>query len=160
MLTLAELKRRGLASGRLVWIGLRPQRRAPMRSVTEVAALAGRGLAGDRYRPGRSDKRQVSLIQAEHLVAVGRLLGRAEPPAGLLRRNLVIEGVNLIALKEFPFRIGEAVFELSGPCHPCSRMEEALGDGGYNAMRGHGGWTARVLDPGRLRLGDPVEPLC
>jgi MOSC domain-containing protein YiiM len=48
---------------------------------------------------------------------------------------VLVEGINLLSLKGKQFRIGEAVFEYSGECHPCSRMEEALGAGGYNAMR-------------------------
>jgi MOSC domain-containing protein YiiM len=68
----------------------------------------------------------------------------------------LVEGVNLLSLKGKQFRIGEAVFEYSGECHPCSRMEEALGVGGYNAMRGHGGITARVLSSGEIKTGDTV----
>jgi MOSC domain-containing protein YiiM len=69
------------------------------------------------------------------------------------------EGINLLALKGRRFQIGEAVLEGSGLCHPCSRMEEALGHGGYNAMRGHGGLTTRIVRSGRIALGDPVvEP--
>jgi MOSC domain-containing protein YiiM len=72
----------------------------------------------------------------------------------LLRHNLAIRGVNPLALKDRTFRIGEAVLQATGPCHPCSRMEQILGPGGYNAMRGHGGLTARILQSGRLRVGD------
>lgn len=65
-------------------------------------------------------------------------------------------GINLAALKGRCFRLGEALMEATGECHPCSRMEEILGPGGYNAVRGHGGITARVVERGAVRLGDPL----
>jgi MOSC domain-containing protein YiiM len=98
----------------------------------------------------------VTLIQAEHLEIVARLLGKAAIEPALVRRNIVVSGINLLALRSQEFQIGEAVLVGTGNCAPCSRMEEVLGPGGYNAMRGHGGITAAVVQPGVLRVGDSV----
>lgn len=145
--------------GQLEHILVRPARREEPVRVEKVRALPGRGLEGD-HRAGRpSDSpRQVTLIQAEHLPVITALTGVEATPERL-RRNLVVSGINLLALKERRFRVGGAVFEGSGLCHPCSRMEEALGPGGYNAVRGHGGILARVVEEGELTVGDALEPL-
>lgn len=141
--------------GRVEWIGLRPDRRAEMRSV-ETALISPNGLEGDRSRAG---KRAVTLIQQEHLAAIGSYLGQGSIAPEILRRNLVVSGVNLAALKGREVQVGEAVLRFTVICAPCSRMEEALGTGGYSAVRGHGGWCAEVLNPGRVRLGDAVQPV-
>lgn len=145
--------------GRLELILLRPARRAPTVRLERVIALPGRGLAGDhRSERMSSSARQVTLIQAEHLPVITALSGTEATPERL-RRNLVVSGINLLALKGRRFRIGGAVFGGAGLCHPCSRMEEALGPGGYNAVRGHGGLLARVLEEGEITVGDALEPL-
>lgn len=141
--------------GRVEWIGLRPARDVPMREVEEVEAEAGGGLTGDRYAGG-SGNRGVTLIQAEHLPTIAALSGHASVPPALLRRNVVVSGIPLIALRDRRFRIGEVLLEGVDACDPCSRMEAALGPGGYNAMRGHGGLCARILDGGKFRVGDAV----
>jgi MOSC domain-containing protein YiiM len=158
--------------GRLEAILSRPARRAPPVAVEQAHALAGHGIEGDHAasrvpRQPQGSKRQVTLIQAEHLPVIAALSGRADLDPdhypGLLRRNLVIAGLNLLAARPLyrdlnaRLRIGdEVILEITGACAPCSRMEEVLGPGGYNAMRGHGGVTARVLRGGVLRVGDPV----
>ena len=143
--------------GHVVWIGVRPARREALQVLDGVSAVPGSGLVGDRYR-GSAGKREVTLLQAEHLPVIASLLNRTEPIApGLLRRNLLVAGINLLGLQRRRFRIGDAVLEVTGLAHPCSRMEEALGPGGWNAMRGHGGITARVVTAGVIRLGAEVR---
>ncbi len=144
--------------GRVQWIGLRPARDVPMHEVSSAMAEAGRGLQGDRYGGG-SGKRSVTLIQAEHLPVIAALGGLAQLQPATLRRNLVVSGLPLMALKGRRFRIGGALFEGTAPCDPCSRMEAALGPGGYNAMRGHGGLCARILEGGLIQVGDALVPL-
>jgi MOSC domain-containing protein YiiM len=143
-------------AGRLEWIGLSSRRREPLEVVQEAQAEAGRGLAGDRHaKRGRPSKREVTVVCLEELELVGRLIGRVVEP-GEVRRNLVVSGLNLLALNKCRFQIGEVLLEGTGPCDPCSRMEEALGPGGLTAMRGHGGLCARVLQGGRVAVGDEV----
>lgn len=146
-------------TGEVRWMGLRPARRAPMTVVAEVEARVDAGLVGDRWRGRPGGKRQVTLIQAEHLAVIAALLGLERVDPAQLRRNIAVAGINLLALKGRRFRIGEAVLEATGPCDPCSRLEETFGPGGYNAVRGHGGINARVLQGGLIRLGDPVRML-
>ena len=127
-----------------------------LRSVREVEARIGTGLEGEHHARGGRSKRQVTLIQFEHLPAVASMCGRESIDPAWLRRNVAVAGINLLALKNRQFRVGEVLLEGTGLCHPCSRMETVLGPGGYQAMRGHGGITARVLRGGMFRLGDEV----
>lgn len=155
--TLRELMAHVPQRGRVRWIGVRPSRDEPMHELASVEAVVGKGLGGDRYRGrGMRGKRQVSLIQAEHLPVVAGFLEREQVEPALLRRNLVIEGINLKALQRLRFRVGGAVLEGSGPCAPCSKMDRRLGDGGYAALQGMGGIIARVIEPGTIALDAEV----
>lgn len=150
--------------GQVRWIGVRPASRAAMIELDAVEARRDEGLTGDHSRPSPRNARQVTFIQWEHLAVVSALLSRdADNPirAEDLRRNIAISGINLFSLKGRRFRIGQAVFETTGWCQPCARLEERLGLGTFQAMRGHGGITTRVLQGGVIRCGDKliVEPL-
>lgn len=143
--------------GKVEWIGVRAKKRAPLDTVTTIQVLP-LGLAGDHYA-GRSGKRSVTLIQQEHIETIASLLHREKIDPADLRRNIVVSGINLLALKGREFKIGTAVLKMTGLCHPCSRMEETFGDGGYNAVRGHGGINASVIITGEIKLQDKVEAL-
>ena len=136
-------------------MGIRPARRASMESLDNVSLTTEAGLVGDRYA-GRSAKRQVTLIQHEHLPVIASMLHLDEIEPALLRRNVCVSGINLLALKGKHFTIGTSTLAYTGLCHPCSRMEEVFGDGGYNAVRGHGGITASVVHSGTIALNDSV----
>ena len=142
--------------GTVAWIGIRPKRRAPLESVDLVDAVEGMGLKGDHFAGKPGSNRQVTLFQWEHLQTIASFMGTPLIEPQLLRRNIAVRGVNLLTLIDRRFRIGDAVLEGAGPCRPCSRMEENLGHGGWNAMRGHGGIIARVVQSGLIRLEDAV----
>lgn len=142
--------------GELVWIGLRPARGAHIITPLSATLIAARGIEGDRYETKRNGGRQVTLIASEAIAAIASYLGRECVQPALLRRNLVTRGINLIALKGKRFRVGPALLEFAGECAPCSRMEVTFGPGGYNAVRGHGGITARILESGEIRIGDAI----
>ncbi|UFH55988.1 MOSC domain-containing protein [Spirosoma sp. KNUC1025] len=144
--------------GRVEWIGIRPERREAVEVVNAIDVSEKKGIIGDHYS-GQSGNRHVTLIQAEHLPVVAALTGRNTLDPGLLRRNIVISGLNLLALKDHQLQIGEVILKVTGQCHPCSKMETALGPGGYNAMRGHGGLTAKVIKEGRIQVGNQVTVL-
>lgn len=145
--------------GQLEWIGIRPARREPMLAVAQAELEPGRGIVGDHYRPKRSGRREVTLIQYEHLSQIADRIGREGIDPELLRRNLVVSGLDIAVLQGRQFRIGAVVFEATGPCSPCSRMDEALGPEGRKAMSGRGGITAIILEGGAIHIGDTVEPL-
>lgn len=152
---LAALLNGPMRPGRVEWIGLRPARGAAMLVVERVVLDSVSGLAGDRYA-GRSGNRQVTLIGREDLAAIASYLGRDDVAPELVRRNIVTSGINLLALKGKRFWLGSALLEMTGDCHPCSQMEVNLGPGGYNAVRHHGGITARVVEDGEVAIGESV----
>ena len=160
MKTLRDLNAPPHIAGRVEAIIVRGSPREPARRIAATLAVAGIGLADDRLgQRGEAElsTRQVTLIQHEHLPVMAQLAQASAVDAVALRRNLVVSGINLLALKNARLQVGEAVLEIVGPCQPCSRMEEAIGPGGYAAMRGHGGMTARVLTGGPIRMGDAVR---
>ena len=157
MEVLQELLAGNSETGRVEWIGVSGSNRADIQFRESVRIVAG-GIEGDHHcRPSSSSSRQVTLIQGEHLPVVAAILQRSAIDPGLLRRNLVVTGINLAALKHQVFQIGSALLRGSGDCPPCSRMEENLGTGGYAAMLNHGGITAVVESEGVVCLGDAVR---
>lgn len=150
-----------LAPGKLEWIGLRPARKQAMVSVESAQALAELGLEGDhRCDKTSGSARQITLIAAESIDTIAAYIGMEEIDPSLLRRNLVVSGINLNVLRHQQFRIGDALFEATALCHPCVRMDQALGKGGAAAMFGYGGLCAKIIESGAIQRGDALIPVC
>lgn len=157
MSNMQELLRTIPQIGKVDLISVRSDRKNDPTVLEKVNITVENGLDGDHYS-GRSRKRQVTLIQAEHLKVVASILGKDEIDPLLTRRNIVVSGVNLLAFKNMQFQIGkDVILEMTGACHPCSKMEKNFGPGGYNAMRGHGGITTKVIQGGTIGVGDEVR---
>ena len=157
--TMADLRASFHQPGRIEWIGLRKTVRGSMLSVNHAIVEADRGLPGDHKSNRSGGTRQITLVQHEHLDVIAKLCGLPVVDPGMLRRNIVVSGLNLLALRDWRFQLGSALLAGSGACHPCSRMQENLGPGGYNAVRGHGGITAVILASGAITVGDSLVPL-
>lgn len=155
-------------TGKLEAIVVRPARRVEAIFIQSTLAIESVGLKHDRLgiQPKNAttiSNRQVTLIQAEHIEIVAKLMRLPYLPATTLRRNLVVSGINLLAIKplfkdqKHYLKIGQVLLEITGVCAPCSRMEALLGEGGYNVMRGHGGVNAKVMNGGELHVGDTAR---
>ena len=137
--------------------------RASVRAVDEAVAVAGRGLAGDRYERQSgtcSDwprDHEFTLIEAEVVELVEDEFGLRLAP-GESRRNVTTRGVRLNPLVGRRFRIGgEVLCEGTRLCEPCAHLEVVTGQGGLcRALAGRGGLRARLLTGGTIRVGDAI----
>lgn len=159
MQKLAELKKHFPRPGKVEWIGIRPDKGLPIEQTSMIKALTDHGLEGDKAGERAGGKRQVTLIQAEYIEVIRSLMPNKTLNFSDLRRNIAISGINLNALKGCTIELGEATFEITGFCHPCSKLEAQLGEGVFNALRGHGGLTAKVIKGGLIQVGDDLNVL-
>lgn len=152
--------------GRLVSIYVAPAAGSAVVRVASAEAVAGRGIAGDRYAagvgsfsrwPGRG--RAVTLIAAEALAEAEAAFG-VSLSDGEHRRNVVVVGVDLRSLLGGTFRIGGAVFHGARVCAPCKYLVRVTGQArAFDALVGRGGIRAEVVEGGRFAEGDALVPL-
>jgi MOSC domain-containing protein YiiM len=151
--------------GRLEGIYISPEKRAELKNVDSVAALAGQGLEGDRYcrrngtfSTGGGPDREVTLIEMEAIEAVERD-GNIQLQPGQARRNLVTRSVPLNHLVGRDFQIGEVKLQGIRLCEPCGHLESLTMQGVKEGLLHRGGLRARILEGGILRTGDLIRPI-
>lgn len=150
-------------SGQVISIHIAPKAEAPMQAIEEVRAEPGLGLAGDRYHlhtgtysdtPGTG--RDVTLIASEAIEEVARENGIALDP-GESRRNITTKGIDLNALVDRQFRVGEVVLRGMRLCEPCEYLQSHTGkDGLTKALVHRGGLRADIVRGGTIRVGDEI----
>jgi MOSC domain-containing protein YiiM len=140
--------------GEVVSIHLVRQRDGATEAVDRVMALTNHGLDGD-WRSRQNRAGQLTLIEAEVLEEVGRVLGYPVP-SGASRRQIVVRGVKLNELIGQRVHIGAVRLFVETSCDPCSRMEKTIGAGAWAALEGRGGVRCHVLVEGEICIGDPL----
>jgi MOSC domain-containing protein YiiM len=148
--------------GRVVSLHLAAEASAPMQTVTEVRAVPGRGLEGDRYFTGTgfySQKpstggREVTLIETESVEALdGIKLAAADS-----RRNIATAGVPLNHLVGREFYVGAVRMRGVRLCEPCQHLDELTQPGVMKELVHRGGLRAQIITEGVIRTGDAVRP--
>jgi MOSC domain-containing protein YiiM len=145
---------KGESMGEVVSIHIVRQREGAAEVVEQATAQTNYGLEGD-WRSRRNRAGQVTLIEAEVLEEVGRLLG-SHVPSGASRRQVVVRGVRLNELLGQRIRIGGVRLFVETACDPCARMEQTIGSGAQEALEGRGGVRCFVLAGGELCVGDLI----
>ena len=144
--------------GSVAAILVAPEAEAALAPVDDVAAIAGRGLEGDRYAagqgtfsgPGRGY--ELTLVEAE-------VLEEIDLPWPEARRNVVTRGIALNGLVGRRFRVGSAECVGRRLCEPCAHLEKLARPGLLRPLVHRGGLRADILADGRIRVGDGVFPL-
>jgi len=148
--------------GTIVSIHIAATGAAPMKTVSKIQVVAGKGLEGDRYAiklgtysndPGSG--RDVTLVEIEAIEALRRDY-QIMLEAGLTRRNIVTRGVALNHLVGVEFTVGDALLRGTRLCDPCAHMEKLTVKGAMRGLIHRGGLRAEIIRGGVIRIGDPI----
>ncbi len=146
--------------GRLIGIARKPRPRADVETIDHAAVGIDSGVSGDfrgAIRPGKSGRRQITIMAAEDWAATLAELGVAVSWEQR-RVNLLSEGIVLPRELGARLRIGQILIEITGECDPCSRMEEiATGLKAALTPDWRGGRIAKVIEGGDIAIGDEIQ---
>ncbi len=151
--------------GKLLAIGIAAEKELPLTSVDSIAAMAGRGLTGDRYAEGKGvgqhgpakPEQEVTLIEQEAITGAGQEYKLAFTHLDT-RRNLLTEGVPLNHLVGKTFRVGEVLLRGIELCEPCGHLEKLTCAGIKRSLIHRGGLRAQIVRSGTIRVGNAVLP--
>jgi MOSC domain-containing protein YiiM len=150
-----------MPTGTIVSICISPVPSDPMQRVPEVLAIAGAGLAGDRYAAGAGSFNKKRGLGARQVTLIHDLFVRGAGFNNIdTRRNIIVDGrIELMELIGKEFGIGEAVFRGVQYCDPCERLSKLCGKAGFReALQDRGGLVAAIITSGIIKIGSQVIP--
>lgn len=127
----------------------------PLLAATSIECVAGHGIRGDRFFDYRDDyKGQITFFSREVFDKLERTFGLTNKSPGVLRRNVIVSGVELNEFIGIDFELQGVQFRGTAHCKPCYWMDTAFAPGAEKFLAGRGGLRARILTDGRIGVGD------
>jgi MOSC domain-containing protein YiiM len=150
--------------GTVVEILIAAVARSSMVRRSEVRAVPGKGLEGDRYSAGigtfsptlQKPDFELTLVEQENLEAFAAQTGL--PFTALdARRNVVTCGVRLNDLVGREFYIGEVRILGMRLCEPCNHLAKTSFSEVLQGLVHKGGLRAQILSEGNIHVGDVIR---
>ena len=134
----------------------RPPDEFPLVETREIECIAGHGIRGDRFFDFRDDyEGQVTFFAREIFDELSQAFGLTNKSPGVLRRNIIVSGVELIDLIGTDFELQGVQFHGTAHCQPCAWMDVAFAPGAKKFLAsGKGGLRAQILTDGKISVGD------
>ena len=126
----------------------------PLQEVSSIECVAGHGIRGDRFYDYRDDyKGQITFFSEEVFDRLSSAFPEVKKSPGVLRRNVIVSGVDLNALIGETFALQGVRFLGTVHCKPCFWLDTAFAPGAEAWLKGNGGLRAQILTSGRLNTG-------
>ncbi|HSH39764.1 MAG TPA: MOSC domain-containing protein [Chthoniobacterales bacterium] len=126
----------------------------PLVEVPDIECVAGRGIRGDRFFDYRENyKGQITFFSHEIFEQLSTAFPHVRKGPGVLRRNVVVSGVNLNSLIGEDFELQGIRLRGTAHCRPCYWLDQAFAPGAEAWLQGNGGLRAQILTSGMLTVG-------
>ena len=133
----------------------KPPDNFPLVEVHRIECVAGHGIRGDRFYDYRDNyKGQITFFSLEVFEKLALHFGLTGKSPGLLRRNVIVSGIDLNDLIGEEFSIQGVRLRGTGHCRPCYWLDQAFAPGTEEYLKGNGGLRAEILSDGAIAVGD------
>jgi len=143
--------------GKVHEIGISKNNYNKIVNVSDVEAIKGKGLVGEKHFKEDNKKRsQITLIEIENINHYNKITGTTIPAINFLR-NIVTEGTRLNELVGKEFFIGSVKLKAHDLCRPCKYLQESVQQKNIVKEFLHtGGLRCEILTSGKIYINDQI----